>query len=66
MYCFKRGSLLRDRALFCGSYGTLRKNITHDPNGSLNSVIKYYFRKEMAYQTLAHVLDACNDIQISL
>ena len=66
MYCFKCGSLLRDGAFFCGNCGTLRKNITHDPNGSLNSLIKYYFRKEMAYQTVVDVLDACHDIQISL
>ena len=59
-------SLLRDGAFFCGNCGTLRKNITHDPNGSLNSLIKYYFRKEMAYQTVVDVLDACHDIQISL
>ena len=62
MYCFKYGSLLRDGALFYGNCGTLRKNITHDPNGNLNSVIKYYFRKEMAYQTVVDVLDACHDI----
>ena len=56
IYCFKWGSLLRDGAFFCGNCGTLRKNIIHDPNGSLNSLIKYYFRKEMAYET---VVDAC-------
>ena len=66
MYCFKCGSLLRDGAFFCGNCGTLRKNITHDPNGSLNSLVKYYFHKEMAYQTVVDVLDACHDIQISL
>ena len=66
MYCFKCGSLLRDGALFCGNCGTLRKNTTHDPNGSLDSLIKYYFSKEISYQTVVHVLDACHDIQISL
>ena len=59
-------SLLRDGAFFCGNCGTLRKNITHDPNGSLNSLAKYYFHKEMVYQTVVDVLDACHDIQISL
>ena len=53
-------------ALFCGNYGKLHRNITHDPNGSLDSLIKYYFSKEMAYQIVVHVLDACHDIQISL
>ena len=39
MYCFKCGSLLRDGAFFRGNCGTLRKNIIHDPNGSLNSLL---------------------------
>ena len=67
MCCFKCGSLLRDKALFCEDCDTLRRNITHDPNGSsLDSLIKYYFRKEVAYQTVVDVLDAFRDIQISL
>ena len=66
MYCFKCGSWLRDGALFCRNCGTLRRNITHDPNGSLDSIIKYYFSKEMAYQTVVHVLVDCHDVQISL
>ena len=66
MYCFKCGSLLRDGALFYGNCGTLRRNITHDPNGSLDSLSKYYSSKEMAYQTIVHVLDACHDIKMSL
>ena len=66
MYFFKCGSLLRDGAIFCGDCGMLRRNITHDPNGNLDSLIKHYFRKEMSCQTVVHVLDACHDIQISL
>ena len=66
MYCFKCGSLQRDGALFCGSCGTTRRNVTHDPNGTLDSLIKYYFSKEMACQTVVHVLGACHDIQINL
>ena len=66
MYCFKCGSLPRDGALFCGNCGTLRTNITHDPNGSLDSLIKYYLRKEMAYQTVVHVSDACHNFQNSV
>ena len=66
MYWLKCSFLLRDGALFCGDCGTLCRNITHEPNGSLDSLIKYYFRKEMAYQTVVLVLDACHDIQISL
>ena len=66
MYCFERGTLLRDAALFCGHCGILRKNITNDPSGSLDSLIKYHFRKEMSYQKVLNVLDACHDIQISL
>ena len=62
MYCLKYGSLLRDGAFFCGNCGTLRRNITHNPNGSLDSLIKYYFSKEMAYHTVIHVLDAFHDI----
>ena len=66
MCCFKYGSLLRDRAFFGGNCGTLRRNITHDPNGSLDSLIEHYFSKEMAYQPVVHLLDACHDIHISL
>ena len=44
----------------------LRRNITHDPNGSLDSLVKYYFSKGMTYQTVVPVLGACHDIQISL
>ena len=54
--------IFRDGALFCGNCGTLRRNITHDPNGSLNSFIKYYFSKEMAYQKIVHVLDVFHEI----
>ena len=57
---------LRDGALFCGECGTLRRNVTNDPNWSLDFLIKYYFRKEMAYQKVVHVLGACYNIQISL
>ena len=66
MYCFECETLLIDGALFCGHFGTLRKNITHDSIGSLDSLIKYYFHKEMSYQKVVNVLDACRDIQISL
>ena len=66
MYCFECGTLLIDGALFCGHFGTLRKNITHDSIGSLDSLIKYYFHKEMSYQKVVNVLDTCRDIQISL
>ena len=52
--------------MLCRHCGTLHRNITHDPNGSLDSLIKYYFRKEMSYQKVVNVLDACHDIQISL
>ena len=65
MYCFKCGSL-RDGAIFCENCCTLRKNIIQDPNGRLNSLIKYYLCKEMAYHTVADVLDACHNIQITL
>ena len=50
----------------CGDCGTLRRNIIHDPNGSLDSLIKYYFYKEMAYQTVVYVLDTYHNIQTSL
>ena len=63
---FGGGSLLRQRALFCGDCGTLCRNITHDPNDSLDSLVKYYLRKDMVYQKVADVLDACHVIQISL
>ena len=66
MYCFECGTLLIDGALFYGDCGTLRRNITHDPNSSLDSLIRYYFRKEISYQKVVDVLDACHDIQISL
>ena len=66
MYYFACGTLLRDGALFCAHCGTLSRNITHDPNGSLDSLIKYYFRKEMSYQKVANVLNTCHNIQISL
>ena len=46
MCCFKYGSLLRDRAFFGGNCGTLRRNITHDPNGSLDSLIEHYSVKK--------------------
>ena len=52
--------------MLCRHCGTLRRNITHYPNGSLDSLIKYYFRKEISYQKVVNVLDACYDIQISL
>ena len=52
--------------MLCGECGTLRRNVTNDPNWSLDSLIKYYFRKEMAYQKVVHVLGACCNIQISL
>ena len=58
MYCFECGTLLRDGALIGGYCGTLRRSITHDPDGSLDSFIKYYFRKEMTYQKVVNVLDA--------
>ena len=63
--CFKCGCLLRDRALYFGNCDTLHRNITHDQNANLDFPIKYYFGKEMAYQTVVHVLDACHDIQIN-
>ena len=50
----------------CGDCGTLRRNIIHDPNGSLDSLIKYYFYKEMAYQTVVYVLDTYHNIQTDL
>ena len=66
MYCPKCGSLLRDGVLFCGNCGTVRKNIACAAHGSLESLIKYYFSKEMAYQTIVHVLQVCHDNKISL
>ena len=53
-------------ALFCGNCGKLRRNITHDPNGGFDSLIKCYFSKEMACQIVVRVLDACRDIPICL
>ena len=66
MYCFKCGYFLRYGALFGWDSVKLRRNVTHDPSGSLDSLIKYYFHKEMPYQRVVHVLDACHDIQFSL
>ena len=66
MCYFKYGSLVRDGALFCGNCGTLRRNTTHDPNGSSDFLIRYYFSKEMTYETVAHVLNTFHDIQLLL
>ena len=65
MYCVRCGAVIGEGMLFCVSCALLRRITDVDPNGSLETLIRYYFQKGITYDML-DVLKANHNVKISM
>ena len=66
MYCVRCGAMIGEGMLFCVSCGLLRRIAVVEPNGSLETLIRYYFQKGMTYNIMVGVLKANHNVKISM
>ena len=66
MYCVRCGAMIREGMLFCVRCGLLRRIAVVEPNGSLETLIQYYFQKGVTYNIMLGVLKAHHDVKISM
>ena len=66
MYCVRCGAMIGEGMLFCVSCGLLRRSAVVEPNGSLETLIRYYFEKGIRYNIMLGVLKANHDVKISM
>ena len=52
--------------LFCVSCGLLRRTVVAEPNGSLETLIRYYFQQDMTYNIILGVLGANHNVRMSM
>ena len=66
MYCVRCGAMTGEGTLFCVSCGLLQRIAAVEPNGSLETLIRYYFQKGMTYNIMLGVLEANCYVKISM
>ena len=66
MYCVRCGAMIGEGMLFCVSCGLLRRIAAVEPNGSLETLIRYYIQEGMTYNIMLGVLKANHNVKISM
>ena len=66
MYCVCCGAMIGEGMLFCVRCGLVRRISVVEPNGSLETLIRYYFQKGMTYNIMLGVLKANHNVKISM
>ena len=66
MYCVGCGAMFGEGMLFSVSCCLLRRIVVVEPNGFLETLIRYYFKKGMTYNIMLGVLKANHNVKISM
>ena len=64
MYCIRCGAIIGEGMLFCVSCCLLRRIAFVELNGSLETLIRYFFQKDIAYNIMLRVLKANHNVKL--